>query len=73
MFADYGYDTARDISRLLTALSFVIVLFIPMNKQKKMSVRRVMLELFALASIPVLIHLAGTFGINNFGGLGGGM
>jgi hypothetical protein len=27
----------------------------------------------ALAAIPLLVHLAGTYIINNFGGLGGGM
>jgi len=72
MLADYGYDTARDISRIVTAISFIIVFFIPMNKRKKSSIRRVLLELIALTAIPLLVHLAGTFMINNFGGLGGG-
>jgi hypothetical protein len=72
MFSDYGYDTARDVARFLTALSSVIVFFIPLDKTKKMSVRRLLLELLALATVPVLIYLAGNFVINNFGGLGGG-
>ena len=72
MFSDYGYDTARDIARFLTAFSSVIVFFFPLDKTKKLSVRRLLLELLALATVPVLIYLAGNFVINNFGGLGGG-
>jgi hypothetical protein len=73
LWTDMGYDTARDISRIVTLVSFVIVFFWPMSREKKESTRRIILELFALASVPVLIHIAGTFIANNFCGLGGGM
>ncbi len=69
---DYGYDTARDISRLVTLVSFAIALFVPMDKRKEANIRRVAIELIALACIPILVHLAGTHIINNYGGLGGG-
>ena len=70
--ADYGYDTARDISRLVTVVSFAIAFFVPMDKRKEANIRRVAIELIALACIPILVHLAGTHIINNYGGLGGG-
>ena len=70
--ADYGYDTARDISRLVTAVSFLIAFFVPMDKKKAKNLKLIAIELIALALIPVLIHIAGTYLINNFGGLGGG-
>ncbi len=73
LWADMGYDTARDISRIVTLVSFIIVFLWPMSREKKESTRRIILELFALASVPVLVHTAGTFIGNNFGGLGGGM
>jgi hypothetical protein len=71
--ADYGYDTARQIARIATAVSFACVFFIPMNKMKKIGVRRCFLELLALASVPLLVHFAGVFALENCGGLGGGV
>jgi hypothetical protein len=70
--ADYGYDTARDISRLVTAVSFLIALFVPMDKKKAKNLKLIAIELIALALIPILTHIAGAYLINNFGGLGGG-
>jgi len=69
--ADYGYDRARDISRMVTALAFFICLFVPMDK--RITVKRGLVELILLACVPLLVHMIGTFFINNFGGLGGGM
>lgn len=72
--ADYGYDTVRDISRLVTALSFVIALFVPMDKKKEGNLRLIALELIALACIPILVHLAGTFLNCNYSNtIGGGL
>jgi hypothetical protein len=68
--ADYGYDSARAISRAVTALAFVICCFVPMDK--RITAKRALIELLALACVPVLAHLIGTYMINNFGGLGGG-
>jgi hypothetical protein len=70
--SDYGYDTARDISRLITAISFLIALFVPMDKKKEGNLRLIAIELVALAFIPIIIHIAGLYYINNFTGLGGG-
>ncbi len=72
MQADYGYDNARNIANLITGVAAVIVFFIPLDKKKKINTRRILLELLALTSIPVLISLAGAFVLNNFGGMGGG-
>ena len=76
-FPDFGYDQARDMTHIITgsatAIAFVLALFVPFKKKKKATVGRVALELLALALIPVLTHIAGTFVINNYGGLGGGM
>jgi hypothetical protein len=72
-FSDLGYDAARDIARLVTAVTFLIVFFIPLDERKKDKVAVLVTELVGLAAIPLLVHLAGTFIINNFGGLGGGM
>ena len=69
--ADFGYDIARDISRIVTLLSFFVCCFIPMDK--RITVKRALIELIALACIPVLVYLIGTFFLNNFGGLGGGI
>lgn len=90
----FGYDTARDLSRVATALSFPCALFlglwlldrrrslaIAMMLQKSISfqtVRRYMRngvwQAIAMAIlVPIGIHLAGTFAINNYGGLCGGL
>jgi hypothetical protein len=71
-FQDFGYDTARDISRAATAVSFLIALIIPLDKRKRANLKLVALELLALTAIPILVHVIGTFAINNYGGLGGG-
>lgn len=71
-FADYGYDTARDISRMITVVSFLIAFVVPMDKKKANNLKVVAIELIALALIPILVHIAGTYWSNNFGGLGGG-
>ncbi len=62
--ADYGYDTARDISRLVTFVTFVICFFVP--RTKSVSVKRAIAEIAGLLCIPILVHLAGTYVINNF-------
>jgi hypothetical protein len=74
--ADYGYDTARDILRGVTALSSMLSIFLAylMIKRRKPGDYRIMVKagLFAVG-MPLLVHLLGTFLINNFGGLGGGL
>jgi hypothetical protein len=71
--ADVGCDTARNVSSLMTMISCVIVFFLPLDKNKRLSVSRLLLELIALALVPILVHLAGNFVINNFGGVLGGL
>ena len=68
--ADYGYDQTCRIVRMVTVFAFVVCCFVPMNK--RITVKRALIELIALASIPLLVNLIGTFVINNTGGLGGG-
>lgn len=75
--ADYGYDSARDISRLLTALSALIAVILGLyhvrsRKANSISVSRLKVAALVVA-IPTVVHLLGTFVINNFGGLGGGL
>jgi len=69
---DFGYDTARDISRAVTALSVLLVLLWPYSKRSRLTRRRLALEILSRLAIPICVHLAGTFVINNYGGLGGG-
>jgi hypothetical protein len=75
--ADYGYDCARDITRLLTALSALVAVILGLyhvrsRKANSISVSRLKVAALVVA-IPAVVHLLGTFVINNFGGLGGGL
>jgi hypothetical protein len=70
--ADFGYDQARAIVRCVTALSFLFVFFLPLDKTKKESIAKQSIDLIALAMIPILVEVAGQFIVNNFGGLSGG-
>ena len=72
--ADYGYDCARDISQAATALSFVLACLVGWLRRNRVKRDRLAKELLALALIPILVHLTGTYMINNLGGgLGGGL
>lgn len=70
--ADYGYDMARGILRFVEMLTFVICFVWPLSVEKRNRLKVLILEFLALASVPLLTHLVGTFCINNYGGLGGG-
>lgn len=65
MLADYGYDRARDTVRILTAISALVCFFVPRYKHK--DVNGAIVSLARRACIPLLIHIVGTFIINNFG------
>lgn len=75
--ADYGYDQARDISRICTALATLLVALFcaPLavrywtDNKKLKALRTIGLSL----AVPTIVHIFGTFMINNFGGLGGGL
>lgn len=71
--ADFGYDCARDMSRLLTifsALAAVVLAFYSLRLRR----RRCDFKTVAMAAaVPLAVHLIGTFVVNNFGGLGGGL
>ncbi len=74
--ADYGYDRARDLSRLLTALSLLIsivvaIVFVRGRKVRTWSVYAKAVGVVSLA--PAIVHMIGTFMINSCGGLGGGL
>ncbi|MDR3616858.1 MAG: hypothetical protein P4L53_25095 [Candidatus Obscuribacterales bacterium] len=78
MLADYGYDTARDISRVVTALSTVPCSMAGMKiafgqRDGGESAMNVAKGLGIGFGGPTGVHLLGTFAINNFGGLGGGL
>ncbi len=72
LLTDFGYDTARDLVRCGTALALAFaftVIWWHEIKHTKLSPQTIIV----LMSIPILVHLIGTFSINNFGGLGGGL
>lgn len=75
--ADYGYDTARDISRVVTAISTVPCALTGMRMAMGSGggdgAVNVAKGLGVGFGGPTAIHLIGTFAINNFGGLGGGL
>ena len=71
--ADVGYDHARDIARMVTAVSVVLFCLFGWLRSKK--VKRVQLarELIAFSLIPIFIYFAGLFAANSFAApLGGG-
>src|SRR5258708_3327151 len=76
--ADFGYDTARDISRVVTALSTIPSSMAGMKiafgqRDGGESAMNVAKGLGVGFGGPTAVHLIGTFAINNFGGLGGGL
>jgi len=76
--ADFGYDTARDISRVVTALSTVPSSLAGMKiafaqRDGGEAAMNVCKGLGVGFGGPTAVHLIGTFAINNFGGLGGGL
>jgi hypothetical protein len=74
--ADYGYDTARDIGRILTILAFIISLVVAgmhVRSQRKVSLAPIAKGAALILFAPLIVHLVCTFMINNFGGLGGGL
>lgn len=77
ILADYGYDTARDISRCVTSLSFFVSICMGIwivNTSRLSSSKVPWCKAAALAfGVPLGVHLLGTFLINNYGGLGGGL
>lgn len=76
MLADYSYDTARDISRLVTCLSLIISIFVAawfLRSRKENTGSAIAKAVALVFLVPTVAHLMGTFMINNFGGLGGGL
>ncbi|MCC7529774.1 MAG: hypothetical protein IT342_14720 [Candidatus Melainabacteria bacterium] len=74
--ADLGYDTARDIARILTAISALISMIVAValiRGQKSITRLVIAKAIILMIAAPTIIHLMGTFVINNFGGLGGGL
>ena len=76
--ADQAYDTARDISRVVTALATIPSSLAGMKiafgqRDGGESAMNVAKGLGVGFGGPTAVHLIGTFAINNFGGLGGGL
>jgi hypothetical protein len=77
---DYGYDVARDCSRVATALSTIPftwagakIAFGHKDGALFNPARYVFTGLGITFGGPTIIHLLATFAINNYGGLGGGL
>jgi hypothetical protein len=83
--ADYGYDTARDISRVCTTLSAIILSMIALVRGRMAirlaandtnRVRKIAWVVtrwgFLTVTVTLFVHFVGTFAINNYGGLCGG-
>lgn len=74
--ADFGYDTARDMSRMGTALSTLIALIIAAGVLRSggaITSSRLIRAVVLVVAVPTVVHFVGTFAINNYGGLGGGL
>ncbi|HEY9730909.1 MAG TPA: hypothetical protein V6C89_03305 [Drouetiella sp.] len=80
--SDYGYDMARDCCRVITALSTIpatmagakiVHNFAYEGNAMGNATRGILTALAVTFGFPTAIHLIGTFAINNFGGLGGGL
>jgi hypothetical protein len=76
--ADFGYDSARDISRIATALSTIPSSVAGMkiafgSRDGGESAMNVAKGLGVGFGGPTAVHMLGTYAINNFGGLGGGL
>lgn len=76
MCADFGYDTMRDISRTVTALSTILSIIVAtcfLRGRKSITPSIVTKAVALVLLMPTIVHLMGTFMINNFGGIGGGL
>ena len=78
--SDYGYDWARDCSRVATALSTIPSVWAGTkiawghnDGALGNPVRYILTGLAVTFGGPTAIHLIGSFAINNFVGLGGGL
>lgn len=76
--SDWGYDTARECVRMLTLFSsFVSTYFAVKIAFKKgfgiFSRKSLLTGLAVQYGVPIFVHLLGTFGINNYAQLGGGL
>jgi Ca-activated chloride channel homolog len=72
--ADYGYDTARDIARLITLITGMVCIALTIwrhvkNKSKGSKWKRLLQSTIVLIAIPLAVHLLGTFLIINLSGL----
>jgi hypothetical protein len=72
MLADYGYDTARDISRCVTfatallAICFFCVILRATRKKGELTKRKIAKAVFYISILTGIVHMVGTFLINNF-------
>ncbi|MBU6455338.1 MAG: hypothetical protein KGS72_26440 [Cyanobacteria bacterium REEB67] len=74
--ADYGYDMARDISRMLTGVSLLLAVIVALaflRGRKSISRLAIAKAVTLVLAVPLVVHIVGTYVINNFGGLGGGL
>jgi hypothetical protein len=66
-----GYETGRGILQTLTLVSFLLVFAWPLKSRNRHNAKILLIELAALACIPMCFYLAGTYLINNANSVGG--
>lgn len=66
-----GFDTVRGILQALTVVSLLFVFALPLKRRNRHNAKILLLEVAALACIPMCIYLAGTYFINNANSIGG--
>lgn len=74
----FGYDMARDVSRIVTTITLSITTFLAFklvfrSGSSKMTAKDILRGLALQYSYPIAVHLIGTFAINNYGGIGGAL
>lgn len=62
---DPGFEIANNLNKLVTAFTFLFLLFVPMDEKKAGNLKLIAIELIALTCIPVLVYLAGNFAIDH--------
>lgn len=74
--ADFGYDAARDICNLVVGISLLLSILLGtqyLRTRKTVTQGAVIKAVALILMVPTIVRVLGTFVINNYGGLGGGL